>query len=219
MLTLCTRGDFVIKLISKYKVIALITLLIIVNFLFIFGQTLVPKQDEVHVQLQQAQDQDLHTEQLTQTLSTVPTSIVLEEVPIYVCGAVNQPGVYHVKLPSIIQDVITLAGGMRSDADQDALNLAAPLVGNSRIYVPLEGELLSEIPSMESTSKQTGKININTADQNTLESLPGIGPAKATQIIEYRQSYGSFKTIETLQDVSGIGTKTFDGLKDLISIE
>ncbi|MGL4738676.1 MAG: helix-hairpin-helix domain-containing protein [Cellulosilyticaceae bacterium] len=208
-----------IKLISKYKVIALVILLIIVNFLIIFGQSLLPETDTVQVQLQEHLEEEGRTGEAELKVSNVEMPSLVQEVPVYVCGAVNQAGVYHVKLPGIIQDVITLAGGMTMEADVDALNLAAPLVGNEKIYVPMEGEVVEERPTIGTITNTTGKININTADQNTLESLPGIGPAKAKQIMDYRQSYGTFKAIEALQDVSGIGTKTFEGLKDLITIE
>lgn len=214
-----------IKLIRKYKQVTLIILLIFVNFLFIFGEALLPEEDEVATQLIAVRDDKVPTGQAgeEQERATVVPERVVTEVPVYVCGAVNRPGVYEVAMPGLIQHAIELAGGFTEQADPNVLNLAAPVMGNERIYVPQQGEVVSETLMMSTTvsvgETNKGKVNINTADQATLETLPGIGEAKAKQIMAYRQSCGTFKTIEALQDVSGIGNKTFEGLKDLITIE
>ena len=91
------------------------------------------------------------------------------------------------------------------------------------IYIPEIGadpvELSQFSPSGQNQSQGDGKVNINKADANALQTLPGIGPSKADAIIEYRETNGSFQTVEDLLNISGIGEKTFEKLKDLITVQ
>ncbi|TKD70407.1 hypothetical protein FBF83_13195 [Pseudalkalibacillus hwajinpoensis] len=141
-----------------------------------------------------------------------------ELIMVDVKGAVVQPGVYEMKSVSRVKDVITRAGGFVQDADQSQLNLAGKVADEMVIYVPVVGEV-STMPQMGNLSEGTELISINTADLNELQELPGIGPSKAEAIIQYREENGAFKAIEELQNISGIGEKTFEKLKDLISIQ
>ncbi|MDQ0481561.1 helix-hairpin-helix domain-containing protein [Guptibacillus hwajinpoensis] len=141
-----------------------------------------------------------------------------EIIMVDVKGAVINPGVYEMESLSRVKDVITRAGGFVKDADQTQLNLAGKVTDEMVIYVPVIGEL-SKIPQTGNLSEETKLISINTADLNELQELPGIGPSKAEAIIQYREENGSFKAIEELQNISGIGEKTFEKLKDLISIQ
>lgn len=137
------------------------------------------------------------------------------EVVIHVAGAVEVSGVYRLPEGSRVIDALEAAGGGREDADIHALNLADILIDGQRYYVP----------TLEETSTQgggfsgsvAGKVNINRATQTELETLPGIGPTLAQRIISYREGQGPFQRSEDLKKVSGIGDKTFEGLKDLIS--
>lgn len=147
---------------------------------------------------------------------------------IHVSGAVSQPGVYTLSAGSRVLDAIQAAGGLLPEADQRNLNLAALVEDGSRVQVPslppvlpsaAAGESRSAIIPTEAPQAQSVyPININTATQADLESLPGIGPVTAAKIIEYREKNGPFKTIEELMDVPGIGPKTFEELKDLITV-
>lgn len=138
---------------------------------------------------------------------------------IHVAGTVKSPGVYKLKEGSRVFDAINAAGGYALNADLNALNLATPLTDGEKVYVPALGELppaSSSLPGRVSSS--TSKININTADAQQLDTLPGIGPVFAQRIIDYRTSQGRFSNIEDIKNVSGIGKKRFEQLKDLITV-
>jgi competence protein ComEA len=108
------------------------------------------------------------------------------------------------------------------EADAQMLNLAAPLQDGQRLWVPFivieDGQPQGGTPAVTAPDNSPGLVNINTADQAELESLPGIGPVTAQKIIAYREINGAFATIEDIQLVSGIGPATFDKIKDLITI-
>jgi competence protein ComEA len=136
---------------------------------------------------------------------------------VYVSGAVHQPDVYTLPPDSIVKDAILAAGGATDDADLDRINLALAIADGQHVYVPHLGE---ESPPVEPPSAQTapgGKVNINTADLKTLESLPGIGPVMAQRILDYRQAHGLFAKIEDVMEVSGIGPSTFENMRELIT--
>jgi len=141
-------------------------------------------------------------------------------VQVYVSGAVTHPDVYELPTESIIKDAIEVAGGATSEADLDRINLALPVADGQHIYVPQRGEESPPIsPPTESSSTTSGqaegKININTASQSEIETLPGIGPSRAQGIIENRP----YDSIEDIQKVPGIGEVTFQKLKDLITVD
>ena len=146
---------------------------------------------------------------------------------VHVSGAVSHPGVYELIQGSRVQDAIQAAGDLTPDADAQALNLAAPLDDGALVHVPLKSAeqppmispgISAPSPAGNPGSAPGGLININTASQSELESLPGIGPVLAQRIIEYRQSHGSFSSTEAIMDISGIGPATFEKIKDLITV-
>jgi competence protein ComEA len=150
------------------------------------------------------------------------------DVIVDVKGAIKQPGVYHSNQNERVIDVIGRAGGLTDNADQTQVNFAAHVQDEMVIYIPAKGEVSAGPPVNGSDSigttnggagAQGGKININKADENELQNLPGIGPSKAASIIQYRQENGLFQSIEDLKKISGIGDKTFEKLKDSISIQ
>jgi len=143
-----------------------------------------------------------------------PTSLPLR---VYVSGAVKKPDVYALPPNSIIKDAMLAAGGPTSDADLDRINLALVVTDGQHVHIPRLGE--TSLPAQPSSgSSDTGaKVNINTADQAALESLPGIGPVMAQRIIAYRQANGPFGKIEDIQTVSGIGQATFEKIRELIT--
>lgn len=151
---------------------------------------------------------------------------VAQMVYFHIVGAVNKPGLYWLPEGARVADAVRLAIPS-SRADLNALNLAELVVDQQKIYVPRQGEVnrfTSAQPPVASPGSggrpagPTGKVNINTASAKELDSLPGIGPALAERIIEYRQSNGGFKNISDLKKVSGIGDQKFAKLKDLITI-
>jgi len=160
------------------------------------------------------------------TLEAPPTQVPLE---VHVIGAVLRPGVYVFAEGSRVQDAITAAGGLSSDADLEALNLAAKLEDGQQLIVPARGgdapvgaeptAAFRVLPAAAPTSTPSGdQVNINTASAEELASLPGIGPTTAQRIVEYRTENGPFARIEDLLNVAGIGPATFDNIQDLITV-
>lgn len=138
-------------------------------------------------------------------------------------GAVHHPGVYTLEEGDRLGDAIQAAGGYVEDADSRMLNHAQKLSDELLIYVPVKGE---ELPDSSLNAVQggtaapatDGKVNLNTADEGQLTTIPGIGPAKAQAIIQHRDEHGPFNSIESLMDVSGIGKKTFEKLEHQITV-
>lgn len=139
-------------------------------------------------------------------------------------GAVVSPGVYEVNDDMRVLDVVKLAGGLTEASDDKKVNLAEKLIDQMVIYIPEIGEEGFELVTQVSTGdksiteKDSKLININTSSASELQSLNGVGEKKAEKIIQFREENGSFKTIEDLKKVDGIGEKTFDSLKSQITI-
>jgi len=142
-------------------------------------------------------------------------------IRVHVSGAVVSADVYDLPPDSIVRDAIDAAGGANGDADLENINLAKTLNEGDQVYVPRIGEAPTPAPPAEAGAAPaaTGPVNLNTATQAELETLPGIGPAIAGRIIEYRTANGPFATIEDIQNVSGIGPATFEDIKDFITVE
>lgn len=138
-------------------------------------------------------------------------------IRVYISGAVVRPDVYTLSPDAIVRDAVQAAGGPTSDADLNRVNLAQPLRDGEQVYVPRVGEAAAPSPG-EAGGVTTALININTATQAELETLPGIGPVIAQRIIEYRETNGPFATIEDVQNVPGIGPDTFEKIKNLITV-
>lgn len=134
-------------------------------------------------------------------------------------GAVNQPGVYEASEGERVIELIERAGGLSDSADESQVNLAMQVSDEMVLYIPEIGEVVQDIPNLTQIDSQNDMININKADEAELETLPGIGPSKSAAIIEYRTTSGPFKSIEDLKSISGIGEKTFEKLKDKISVD
>ncbi|HLB49702.1 MAG TPA: helix-hairpin-helix domain-containing protein [Anaerolineales bacterium] len=166
-----------------------------------------------------------------------PPTITPVPLRVHVTGAVNAPGVYQLPKTSIVQDAIDAAGGFSENADVSGLNLAGLLIDGQKLFIP---ELPPTAPPTPTTgpgtpaptpaaqttqppnnpTTNTGQlININTATQAELESLPRIGPAIAQRIIEYRTLNGPFTSIEQIKNVKGIGEATFNAIKDFITVK
>lgn len=143
-----------------------------------------------------------------------------EELGVHIAGAVKKPGVYYFSLGSRVDDALRQAEPL-AEADLNALNLARKLADGEKIYVPKKGEtpeqaLNGTVLTEQGASGQ--KVNINTATAAELDTLPGIGPAIAQRIIDYRTEHGPFRTIADLQKVSGIGERRYEQIKDLVTI-
>jgi len=143
---------------------------------------------------------------------------------IHVIGAVKNPGVYSLPHKSRMLDAIEAAGGYLPAADQGALNLAGYLEDGDRVSVPETITITQSRISLANTQfKFPGQpveelVNINLAAQTELESLPGIGEVRSSQIIAYRQENGFFTSIDQIQKVPGIGPKIFENIQDYITV-
>ena len=157
---------------------------------------------------------------------------VLDKIQVDIEGAVVNPGVYELAGNSILEDLIQIAGGFTKTVDTNlvaqTVNRAQKLKDGDKFYIPILGDEISAQASRGGVTLdndygsiqgvQTGKININTANQTELESLPGIGEVKANAIVTYRDSHGGFKSIDEIKNVTGIGDATFNNIKDLIIV-
>lgn len=181
-----------------------------------------------------SREEPASTIQLIEPVVESPAEVAapVEEIPtilpvvVDVKGAVLYPGVYELTEADRIVDAITAAGGYTEGADPTLINHAQKLQDEMVIYIPKKGEQRQEdIPQLVQVAGSTGsiakggKINLNAASEAELTTLPGIGPAKATAIIGYRNDVGKFQTVEDLKNVSGIGDKTFEQLRDLIDVK
>ncbi|MEW6029528.1 MAG: helix-hairpin-helix domain-containing protein [Chloroflexota bacterium] len=145
------------------------------------------------------------------TLLPPPTAA---PIVVDVSGAVPRPGVYELPEGSRVRDAVTAAGGFLAEADKSQVNLAAPLEDGQKLEIPyaagVEVSAPTEVPFL---------IDINYASVEELETLPGIGPTLAENIVIYREENGPFLRIEDIMNVPGIGESTFDQIKDLIYVE
>lgn len=136
---------------------------------------------------------------------------------VHVCGAVQKPGVVELPTGSRAAAAVEAAGGFTREADESYLNLAQKLEDGQRLYIPTKEEA-QELIHQESAAAD-GRININTATAEALTSLPGIGQARAADIVAYREQHGGFSTKEELMQVSGIKESTYNKLCDRIVAE
>ncbi|MDR0199841.1 MAG: helix-hairpin-helix domain-containing protein [Streptococcaceae bacterium] len=155
------------------------------------------------------------------------TSAKSDKITVDLKGAVKSPGVYKVSSEARVTDLVQAAGGLTTEADQKAINLAAKLTDGQVVYVASKGEnapAAATAASASDTSSSdasitTDKVNINTADVTQLQTLSGIGAKKAQDIIDYRTQNGLFKSVTDLTKVSGFGEKTLERLKDSITVD
>ncbi|MDN6194593.1 MAG: helix-hairpin-helix domain-containing protein, partial [Alkalibacterium sp.] len=144
---------------------------------------------------------------------------ISSEVVIDIKGAVKKPGVFSLETTERVIDAVDAAGGVLENADTKHINFAQMLEDEMYIYIPEIGEEISQTVDLETKNQIKGEmININHADENDFATLDGIGPSKAAAIIDYRDENGSFKTIEDLLNVTGIGEKTFDKIKERLKV-
>lgn len=167
---------------------------------------------------------------------------ITKKIMVYITGEVKNPGIYELEENSRIKDVIEKAGGLKETADITDINLATILQDEDKITIPSKEENKQEKQNTENiqsnkqsktteksqnttsistntTGKnQNTKVNINTATQTELETLPGIGPSIASKIMSYRKENGKFKSIEEIKKVSGIGESKYANIKELIKV-
>ena len=163
------------------------------------------------------------TDARTPTETATPSAIA-----VYVSGAVGEPGVYELPSDARADDALAAAGGASPDADLERVNLAKRVSDGEHIRVPKRGAPAAidappnqlpptyAQPDGEPSPRPAGKIDVNSAEADSLETLPGIGPARARAIIEHRQANGPFADVDDLTEVRGIGDGILESIRDLI---
>lgn len=132
-------------------------------------------------------------------------------------GSVKEPGIYSFSSEERVYDVLKRAGGLLEEADSDRINFYIPAVGEE---LPEHLDQLASSEGKQPTAdSEPPKININTATPSELQQIPGIGSVKAQEIIRFREENGSFQKVEDLQEISGIGEKTVEKLKNFVTIK
>lgn len=146
------------------------------------------------------------------------------EIYVHVSGAVRSPGLYLLAADARVVDVVSAAGGLADDAAAEGVNLARALADGEQVVVPTAEELAQgEVPgpATDGGGAAAGAgsvVDVNTADEATLETLPGIGPALAGRIVEWREENGAFGSVDDLLAVSGIGEKVLANLRDQVRV-
>lgn len=159
------------------------------------------------------------------------------EIIIYITGEVNQEGVYSLPEGARVADAIEQAGGLTENAYTEEINLAYVLEDGVKIKIPNKDDIYNKVETNtitevenyitaesgmdieERQTKTSEKVNINTATQEELETLVGIGPSIANKIVQYRKENGNFKTVDDIKNVSGIGESKFEKIKDYVCVK
>lgn len=167
----------------------------------------------------QVTEQKLPAEE--QTIANETENVLTEVyVCVYVCGAIQNPGVYEVPEGSRLYEVVELAGGMLEEADDMYLNLAREVKDGEQIVILTAEQTMNSEGSVrtEASDRMQGLVNINTASVEELTMLTGIGESRAEAIVEYREKNGGFETIDAIMRVSGIKEALFAKIKDRITV-
>lgn len=141
-----------------------------------------------------------------------------EEVVVDVSGKVREPGIVTLPVGSRVADAVDSAGGARRGAELDTLNLARVLVDGEQILVGVPPVAAAGSPSDPAGGVPDAKVNLNTATQEQLETLPGIGPVTATAIMDWRTEHGRFSSVDELLEIDGIGDATLADVRDLVTV-
>lgn len=189
------------------KAAAIVILVVVAFFVFVLGAGTDTEESQLTVETS-GETEAVQEEQPSETLILVDVG-----------GAVKTPQVVQLKEDSRVADAIAAAGGLTEKADTTQINQAAFVTDGEKIYIPEVGEESSAVTGINSgTSAASGKIDLNTATSDQLQTLNGVGPATAEKILQYRSDNGYFKSIEELKNVDGIGDKTYEKLKDYIKV-
>jgi competence protein ComEA len=202
----------------KYKYVVLVTAVIVGVLIYHNSGT---KQDEVSEGTLPVAHEEVKGESTSKQKEEEKEE--KEVLLVDVKGAVVKSGVYELRQGTRVKDAVEAAGGFTEGADSKGVNLAALLQDEMVVYVPMIGEEQSNVPAQGSTPANTqsgvdDKISINTATSEELQKIPGIGATRAESIIKYREEKGAFKKIEDLLEISGIGEKTLEKMKDKIKL-
>lgn len=168
-------------------------------------------ESEISVQETQEQQQEEGEAVTTENVGQEPLCYV------HVCGEVVKPGVYELKAGARVYDAVELAGGLTEDAVEEAVNLAETVVDGQQIRIPDRQQAGSMDVSIQAESE--GKVNLNTATEEQLMTLSGVGSSRARDIIAYREEHGPFFVIEDVMKVPGIKEAAFAKIKEDITVQ
>lgn len=220
--------EIILNLSKKQKIILTIIIISIFSILFIYiVKNLYESESNEEIILNNNINEIAKVQE--ETIIGIPST--KEKVVVHIIGEINNPGVVTLDEGARIIDAINSAGGKTEEADLSKINLAYVIEDGTQIYIPRINENLNSIELISSEAGQgviinssnmeenlETKVNINTSNKEKLMTLPGIGETTAQKIIDYRQQNGKFKTIDELQNVSGIGESKYNSLKDKITI-
>ena len=224
---------------NKKKIIIIVAIILVLFIAYLIYESISQPSSEIDFNI--LLDGTENGEELNKSENFVDNEIeevsetaeIEEKIVVHITGAVKKEGEIYLKKGARIVDAIKEAGGETKEADLSQVNLAYELQDGQKIYIPNKNEKVSQYiistngetidsngantgNESTSTSKEGAKVNINTATQNELDGLPGIGPALAQRIIDFREENGNFKSIEDIQNVKGIGDSKFDEIRDKI---
>ncbi|HEM4558305.1 TPA: helix-hairpin-helix domain-containing protein [Streptococcus suis] len=171
-------------------------------------------------QTEQTSSGQEQTEEISTEVSKEPSLLVVD-----VKGAVVKPGLYTLEADARVNDAVEAAGGLTSQADPKSINLAQKLSDEAVVYVGSKDENISVVTStatssaMSSEEKSTSLVNLNTATEADLQTISGIGAKRAADIIAYREANGGFKSVDDLNNVSGIGDKTMESIRPYVTVD
>lgn len=207
----------------KAAAVALVLLAAVV-FFGSFGEE---SDNSINVEAGQAQTEETDGQQADGTAAAAGSTSM---GPVYVDigGCVKKPGVYQVVEGTRLFEVIKEAGGLTPEADVSQINQAETVTDGQKVVIPAIGDAAEtgqeggEAAGGSGTDSSgitaDGKVNINKADSQGLQELPGVGPATAEKILDYREANGAFQSPEEIKNVSGIGDKTYEKMKDKICV-
>ncbi|MCP1638435.1 helix-hairpin-helix domain-containing protein [Streptococcus gallinaceus] len=220
--------ETILEFIKEYKWQAgLVSLAVLVGGFIVFSQpdkseqqsvlvAAVPKTEMTSSSSSQKKDKE-------EKLDEKGSSTILVDVK----GAVAKPGLYELKAGARVNDALTAAGGFAANADQKSINLAQKVSDEAVVYVAASGENISVVnssaktdtSSAEAESADTDLVNLNTATEADLQTITGIGAKRAADIIAYREANGGFKSVDDLNQVSGIGGKTLENIRPYVTVD
>ncbi|MBO3838178.1 helix-hairpin-helix domain-containing protein [Streptococcus suis] len=169
-------------------------------------------------------EQTSNSSELVEETST-EVSEESSQLVVDVKGAVAKPGLYTLEAGARVNDAVEAAGGLTSQADPKSINLAQKLSDEAVVYVASKDENISVVTSTTASSamsqeeKNTSLVNLNTATEADLQTISGIGAKRATDIIAYREANGGFKSVDDLNNVSGIGDKTMESIRPYVTVD
>ena len=204
---------------NKFKIIIFIVGIIIFSVVIFFINNNEKDYNQIYID----------SIQLEENVTNTVIEAEATKIKIHIIGEVKNPGIYELEVGSRIFDAVEIAGGNTEMADLNKINLAYELEDGQKIKIPgiFEEETAyiyndsgeNVIVSNDSTSNSNKKININKANIEELQKINGVGPSLAEKIIMYRNQNGKFKSIEDLKNVSGIGDKKYETIKEYVVVK